>query len=62
MAADALDREGEDAVMQECIYSIMEKPKKLDDIGTLPPPSSLSALLPPLSSFLSLSFRAYSYV
>eukprot|EP00026_Physarum_polycephalum_P000177 Phypoly_transcript_00177.p1 GENE.Phypoly_transcript_00177~~Phypoly_transcript_00177.p1 ORF type:complete len:1792 (+),score=500.68 Phypoly_transcript_00177:82-5457(+) len=32
MAADALDREGEDAVLQECIYAIMEKPKKLDDI------------------------------
>lgn len=33
MAADALDIEGEDAILQECIYSIMAKPKKLDDIG-----------------------------
>lgn len=35
MAADALDREGRDEVLQECVYEIMRKPKKLDDIGTL---------------------------
>ena len=46
MAADALDCEGDGAVLQECIYAIMEKPKTLDEIGMFLSPPTFFLSLP----------------